>query len=147
MDKNLKVLELDKILKLLANEASSEEARNKALNLTPSNDIVKVNKLLKETFDAHMLIARFGSPSFGDVCNIKAQLERSKINSVLTMAEFLKIARLLRALRGLKEWKERSDGIKTVLDPMFNAINPNKYFEEKIFNSIISENEISVTNL
>lgn len=143
MDKNLKTLELDKVLNLLSKEASCKEAKDITKNLTPSNDIDKVNELLKETYDAHMLIGRFGSPSFSDICDVNSEIARARVNGMLTMAELLKIARLLKALRGLKEWRKKSDNLSTVLDPMFDVISPNKYFEEKIFNSIISDDEMA----
>ena len=65
MNKNLKALELDKILKKLAEETAFADAQQSALQLTPANDLYTVNKLLKQTDDAYVLSGRFGSPSFG----------------------------------------------------------------------------------
>ena len=143
MNKNLKALELDKILKKLAEETAFADAQQSALQLTPANDLYTVNKLLKQTDDAYVLSGRFGSPSFGGITNVVNSLKRAEAGGCLTMGELLKIAEALRVLRGLKQWREKCANIETVLDNHFNAITANKGLEEKIFTSIISDEEMS----
>ena len=143
MDKNLKAIELDKVLKKLAEETAFADAQQSALNLTPANDLYTVNKLLKQTDDAYVLSGRFGSPSFGGITNVVNSLRRAQAGGCLTMGELLKIAEVLRVLRGLKQWRDKSASIETVLDAYFNALTANKGLEEKIFTSIISDEEMS----
>ncbi|MEE0060277.1 MAG: endonuclease MutS2 [Acutalibacteraceae bacterium] len=143
MDRKLKAIELDKILKKLAEETAFADSKQAALELEPANDLYTVNKLLKQTDDAYTLSGRFGSPSFGGISNIVNSLKRAEAGGCLTMGELLKVAEVLRVLRGLKQWRDKSAGIETVLDSYFNALAPNKFLEEKIFTSIISEEEMS----
>ncbi len=143
MDKNLKALELDKILIKLSEETAFADAKQSALELRPANDLYTVNKLLKQTDDAYMLSGRFGSPSFGGITNVVNSLKRAEAGGCLTMGELLKVAEVLRVIRGLKQWRDKSSGIETVLDSYFNVLAPNKFLEEKIFTSIISEEEMS----
>lgn len=143
MDKNLKALELDKILNKLSEETAFADSKQSALELRPDNDLYTVNKLLKQTDDAYMLSGRFGSPSFGGITNVVNSLKRAEAGGCLTMGELLKVAETLRVIRGLKQWRDKSAGIETVLDAYFNALAPNKFLEEKIFTSIISEEEMS----
>lgn len=143
MDRNLKAIELDKILNMLAEETSFEDSKKSALELRPVNDLYTVNKLLKQTDNAYMLSGRFGSPSFGGITNVVNSLKRAEAGGCLTMGELLKIAETLRVIRGLKQWRDKSAGIETVLDDFFNSLVPNKFLEEKIFTSIISEEEMS----
>lgn len=143
MDKNYKALELDKILIMLSEEASSNDAKEEALRLTPSTGLFEVRALLKETEDAHMLSGRFGSPSFGGIKNTVNSLRRAQSGGSLTMGELLKIAEVLRIIRSLKQWRQKSAGIETTLDFRFNKLTPNKFLEEKITQSIISEDEMS----
>mgnify|MGYP002515941707 CR=1 FL=1 len=103
----------------------------------------KAQKLLQQTDDAYVLSGRFGSPSFGGITNVVNSLKRAEAGGCLTMGELLKIAETLRVIRGLKQWRDKSAGIETVLDSYFNALAPNKFLEEKIFTSIISEEEMS----
>lgn len=143
MERNLKALELDKILNKLAEETAFADAKQEALELRPANDLYTVNKLLKQTDAAYMLSGRFGSPSFGGITNVVNSLKRAQTGGCLTMGELLKIAEVLRVIRGLKQWREKSSGIETVLDSLFNVLTANKFLEEKIFTSIISEEEMS----
>ncbi len=143
MNKHYKVLELDKILNMLALETSCLDATQQALKIEPSLDYQEVLKLQEETKDAHMLIARFGSPSFGGVKNVTSSLARANAGASLTMGELLSIAEVLRIIRSLSQWRDKSINIKTSLDLLFENLTPNKYLEEKINNSILSENEMS----
>lgn len=138
------VLELDKILKALSEHASCEDSTDECLNLVPTFDKSKTDLLLTQTNDAHMLISRFGAPSFGGIKNCNNALERAKMGGVLNMGEFLSIGALLRVIRGVKEWKEHfSSGVITSLEGYFLSLVPNKYFEDKIFTSINSEDEMN----
>lgn len=67
MNKHLKTLELDKILSLLADEASTADAKELALELRPKTNPLETDELLKETEQAYILSGRFGAPSFGSV--------------------------------------------------------------------------------
>lgn len=144
-NKFYKCLELDKILSLLADETSMERAREAALTLEPSSGLFEANELLAETNDAHMLVGRFGTPSFGTVRDMTNALRRAQAGAVLNTLELLRIAELLRVIRSLEEWRKKSASIETKLDMRFNMLTPNKYLETKITSSILSEDEISDT--
>lgn len=141
--KHHKSLELDKILQMLAKDVACDDTRDIILNLEPQRDLYDVNNLLTETYDAHMLVGRFGSPSFNGLKNVSGALHRAKAGATLTPIELLHIANVLKTLRNLSEWRNRSVGIETVLDSRFDYLSPNKYLEDRINNSIISEDEIS----
>ena len=82
MEYNLKrsnhILELDKILKLLADETACEDAAALARALEPSSSLSEVNRRLAETGEAHSLMARFGAPSFGGLQNVTSSLRRAE---------------------------------------------------------------------
>lgn len=143
MNKNYKSLELDKVLDMLAQLTSFEDAKELALSLEPSYSLFEVNELIRETADAHSLSARFGSPSFGNLHNIKNSLRRAEAGAVLTPIELLRAANLLQVIRSVTEWRSKSASIETCLDMRFNALVPNKYLETKITSSILSEDEIA----
>ena len=143
MNKNYKSLELDKVLEMLAQLTSFEDAKALALALEPSYALFEVNELIRETSDAHSLSARFGSPSFGSLHNINNSLRRAEAGAVLTPIELLRAANLLQVIRSVTEWRSKSASIETCLDMRFNALVPNKYLESKITSSILSEDEIA----
>ena len=142
-EKNAKALEFDKVLEKLAEFTSCEDARENALNLRPESSLAMAQALLNQTADAHMLLARFGGPSFGGLKNVNNALSRANAGSVLNTRELLDIAGVLRVIRTLSQWRESNAGVHSVLDPLFNALAPNKYLETAIFNAIVSEDEIS----
>jgi len=142
-DKHLRVLELDKVLEMLAGECSCEDTAERARALRPLTDAGQVRELLQESWDAHMLLGRFGSPSFGGVKNVSNSLRRAQAGGVLTMLELLRIAEVLRMIRSLREWRSRCEGVVTSFDGLFMSLQPNRFFEEKIATSILSEDEMS----
>lgn len=144
-NKFYKCLELDKILLLLADETSIERSREAALALEPSSGLFEANELLAETNDAHMLVGRFGTPSFGTVRDMTNAIRRAEAGAVLNTLELLRIAELLRVIRSLEEWRKKSASIETKLDMRFNMLASNKYLETKITASILSEDEIADT--
>ena len=142
-NKSLRAIELDKILSRLAEKASFERSRELALSLEPQSDIKVVSGLLQETSDAHSLIGRFGAPAFGSIADPSNSLRRAQAGAVLTPIELLRIASLLHTIRTVSDWRDRASSEPTALDTRFNALTPNKYLEERISLSILSEDEIA----
>ena len=143
MNKHCISLELDKILKMLSDTASSADAKEMALEIKPQTDYFEVLELLDKTEAAYILIAKFGAPSFGGLQNVNNALSRANAGGSLSAGELLKIATTLKIIRGITIWHEKCAGMETALDDLFNSLYPNKYLEEKITNAIISETEIS----
>ncbi len=143
MNRNHKALELDKVLELLAKETSCDDAAVLARELTPSADLAEVRRRMADTAAAVMLMARFGSPSFGGARNVANALRRADAGASLSMRELLTIAETLRIIRSLYEWRSHCAGVETCLDDRFNVLTPNKYLEEKINGAILSEEEMA----
>ena len=136
-------VELDKILKLLSEQASSRDAAELALALQPSHSIDEVRRRLQETDDTFVMMAKFGAPSFGGLTNVANPLRRAQAGGVLNLSEFLQIGSVLRALRRISEWRKKSEGVHTTLDWRFEQLTPNKYLEEKIGSVVVSEEEVA----
>ena len=143
MNKHYTALELPKILEMLSNFTSCEDAREQAINLKPEHSLKMAEALLKQTDDAFMLMAKFGAPSFGGLKNVNNALSRASAGSVLNMRELLDIAEVLRVIRSLTEWRSKNAGVETVLDNYFGSMMPNKFLEQRITTAIISEEEMS----
>lgn len=143
MNKHYDALELGSVLNMLAQEAASDDAKNKAAELVPAADIGEAELLLSQTEDAFSLIARFGGPSFSGLKNVNNAVSRAAAGGELNTSELLSIAGTLRAVRSLYEWYGHCSSVGTKLDFFFDSITVNKYLEEKIFSSILSEDEIA----
>ena len=143
MNKHHLALELDKVLLRLADFTACPDAREMALTLQPETDVNLAGALLRQTVDAHTLLARFGGPSFGGLKNVDNALRRADAGSVLNMRELLDVAGTLRAIRGLSQWRDSNAGVETSLDTLFGALTPNKYLEDAITSAILSEEEMA----
>ncbi len=141
-DKSFKKLELDKVLQLLSQCAGSAEGKLACENLRPVSDLEEVNILLEQTTAASDLCTRKGNPSFAGVRDVSPSLERANMGGSLQPLELLQIAGVLRCARNIKSYTDEEEK-KTLLDPLFQALTPNKYLEDKISNTILSEEEIA----
>ena len=141
-EKSLLKLELDQVLSLLAECAGSTEGKAACLRLHPTSDLEDVQALLDETTAASDLCTKKGNPGFGEVRDVSASLERADRGGSLQPKELLHIAGVLRCARTVKGYVAE-DEKATVLDPLFQALSPNKYLEDKIFGAILSEEEIA----
>ena len=143
MNRQYPALELDKVLELLAQHTSCEDARLAALSLEPQSDLMSAQALMNQTRDAHMLLARFGGPAFGGLINVNNALYRADAGSTLSLKELLNVASVLHVIRTISQWRSTNEGVATVLDVYFNALMPNRFLEDSITTSIISEEEIA----
>ena len=143
-EKSLSKLELDKVLSLLADHASSQAAKDRCMAIRPSADADEIRHLLEETSAACKCITIKGSPSFGGLYDVGASLDRAYRGGCLSPEELLRIAGVLCAARQAKSYAEGEGAQEaSVLDLYFQQITSNKYLEERIFNSILSKDEIA----
>ncbi len=143
MNRDYIALDLDKVLEKLSSFVCSEDGKSEIEKLEPQTELSSAQALLNQTTDAHMLMARFGAPSFGGLKNINNALARANAGSVLSMRELLDVAEVLRSIRGITQWRSKNDGVRCSVDIFFDALTPNKYLEDKITSAIISEDEMS----
>ena len=127
MNKHYKALELDKILNMLADLTSCEDAREQALKTEPSFGLFEVQEQIKLTEDAFILSGRFGAPSFGGIKNPMSALRRGEAGGVMSTVELLRVAETLRIVRGVKEWRSKSASVETSRNMLFDRLSPNKY--------------------
>ncbi len=140
--KSLTKLELDKVLALLADHASSPAAKERCLAVRPLDDAEDIWLLQAQTSAACKLITLKGSPSFGGIVDVGASLSRADRGGCLSPEELLRVATVLKAARTAKEYAE-GDAVESGLDIFFRQLTPNKFFEERIFTSILSKDEIA----
>lgn len=141
-EKSLNKLELSTVLDKLAECAHSEEAKERCRKLTPLTDAEEILLLQQQTSAACKLISLKGSPSFHELKEIASSLERADRGGCLTPVELLRIAGVLRCIRNAKAYYN-GDYTQSNLDVYFQELSPNRYLEEKITNSILSEEEIA----
>ena len=140
-EKSIVTLELPKVLELLADEAVTEEGKERCLSLRPMTDPDDVRRALEETSAAVDMVSLRGAPYFGGVKPVASSLQRADMGGALNTRELLDIAAVLRCARSCIEYAAGGD--KTPLTPLFTALTAIRPLEEKISGSILSEEEIA----
>lgn len=143
MNKYYKKLELDKVLELLAEQTVSDGCRERALKLKPVTDFDKVTEELQKTDDAFTLSAKFGTPVFRKINDISGSLKRASTGSMLSFRELLDAAAVLRETAALCDWFSQCENMETSISEFFRGLFPVKRLEQRISESIISEEEMS----
>ena len=143
--KVLKTLEYPKIIRQLEEFAGSPPGKELCRGLLPSSDIEEIRALQTETSLALSLIFQKGSVSFSGVTDVRGSLKRLEIGGVLSPQELLAVCRLLEACSRVKAYGRRENGEETptVLDAMFDALQPLTPLANEIRRCIPSEEEIS----
>ena len=143
-ERSFNKLELDQVLELLAECAGSSQGKERCRLLRPTDDLEEVQTLLGQTTAASELSTKKGYPSFSEIWDVSPSLERADRGGTLQPVELLRIGAILRSARTVKSYVSE-DEQPTVLTPLFNALTPNKYLEDRIFGAILSEEEIADT--
>ena len=142
-EKSLKTLELPAVLELLAKEAVSEDAKQAALSLCPSDDIEEVRYRLGETSAARDMMTLKGSPGFSGIRDVRGAVGRADRGGMLNTMELLDVASLLRTAQSAVSYASSDKTDKTDIDHLFDSLVANKYLEGKISTCITGVDEIA----
>ena len=143
LEKSIQTLELPRVLAMLAEEAVTEEGKEVCRKVRPQTVVSDVARLQKQTSAAFQMLVKHGTPSLSGVRPVAAALQRADRGGSLNTRELLDIAQVLRCARHVREYGVGESGEKTVLDGYFHSLSPNRFLEEKISGSILSEDEIA----
>lgn len=143
--KALKVLEYDKIIQLLAEQATSDAGKKRCLELVPMTDKQLITDAQAQTADALSRIYRKGNISFGGLKDPGFQMKRLEIGGCLNATELLSICTLLEITRRAKAYsrENRDDLPADSLDVLFAGLEPLTPLLEEIRRCIPAEDEIS----
>lgn len=141
--KQIKTLELDKLLARLADCCGSAEGAEAARGLNPAVDFKTASGRLEDTGAAYTLSVKGGSPSFDGLCMPEEMLLRAKAGGGLMIPELLRVAGLLRSLRRLGGWRRDCGIPESRLDSLFEQVRSNKSLEDRITSSVANEEELA----
>ncbi len=86
-EKTYKVLEYDKIIEMLKDQASSQMTRRIISEMVPSSDPAEIREMLKETTEAAQIIVRKGPVPLGAFYDIEDSLHLSRKGGTLSMRQ------------------------------------------------------------
>ncbi len=144
-EKVLRTLEYTKIIGLLVEKADSVPGKKLCEELLPMVDIEEICKAQTETKDALSRLFQKGSTSFGGNYDIGFSLRVLEVGSTLSMAELLKVAKLLDNVNRIKAYgrREREDAPVDSLDEYFERLTPLTQLANEINRCILSEEEVA----
>ncbi len=141
--KTFKVLEYQKIIDMLVNQAAAEMTKAQLEKLKPSVDVREIRELQAETTEAVSVIMHKGAVPLGAFYDISDSLHLAKKGGSLSMRQLLQI------LYNVRVTREATVFLKSDLPPLpiINSIAEvmvlQKYLEENIDRCILSEDEMS----
>lgn len=141
-DASLKKVEYDQVLNLLADCAGSKEGKNACLAVKPVSDIDDVNLMLQETACAYGMSMQNGYPTFRELSDISAIIDRAQMSGCLQPAELLKVGGVLRCVRNVHAYLDNEDN-DNALAAYAASLTPNRFLEDSIYSAILSEEEIA----
>ncbi|MBQ2697407.1 MAG: endonuclease MutS2, partial [Clostridia bacterium] len=141
--KALVTLEYNKVIEKLKEQAACDGSRELAEQLLPASHPDEIKERLALTEQARLLIGRKGSPPIHGIRDVTEALQRAVKMAALSPRELLRVAALLRTVRGLKQYIEQDTEDTPALREMFSLLTPQKTLEDRISTAILSEEEIS----
>lgn len=143
--KSLRVLEFNKIVDILKTKVSSSLGLKYIENLTPSSDYEEVKYMLEETSQAQGILLKRGAVGLNGIHDIEDKAKIAEIGASLDPGSLIKIADTLRVARNLKNTLASSEEefIYPIIQGLSNSLYVYRDVEDKIYNAIVSEIEIS----
>lgn len=142
-ERHYRALEFDKILERLSALTACPDASELVKEMKPATGLFEAREMLGETLDAHGLLAKYGGPSFQGLENVNAKLRFANNGGTLSMGDLLSVGSTLKNLRLLSEWYGKCEETETTLSKYFDRIIPQRFLEEEIFTSILSEDKMA----
>ena len=132
--KSQRALEFDKILDKLSNFAKTEQSKRLCLNLTPSDDIVKIKKELQYTREAKFILDMPSDIPIEFVADI-SKIKKNMGASYLAEDELIDVAKTLKTSRLVKKFLTDNLEADAILNNLAQKLLADKMLEDKIFDT------------
>ena len=142
--KILTLLEFNKILDLLRDQAGSGLAKERIVQLEPMTNMRMAKDALTETTEAVSVIVHKGSIPVGEIGDISSIVSMARRGRCLSMRELLQVRTSIASSRAVKTFlkEDMPEGLK-VISEIAGLLDPQVKLEHDIYDAIISEDEMS----
>ena len=142
--KILTLLEFNKILDLLRDQAGSGLAKERIAQLEPMTNMRMAKDALTETTEAVSVIVHKGSIPVGEIGDISSIVSMARRGRCLSMRELLQVRMSIASSRTVKTFlrEDMPEGLK-VISEIASLLDPQVKLEHDIYDAIISEDEMS----
>ncbi|MFI8708059.1 endonuclease MutS2 [Bacillus sp. NPDC077411] len=145
LERTLRVLEYEKVKEQLLEHVASSLGRDKVKGLVPSTDYEEVVEMQETTDEAAKVIRLKGHVPLGGIFDVRPNVKRAKIGSMLSPHELLDIASTMYGSRQMKRFIEDmiENGVELpILDTYVARIISLYDLEKKITNCISDGGEV-----
>ena len=142
--KILTLLEFNKILDLLRDQAGSGLAKERIAQLEPMTNMRMAKDALTETTEAVSVIVHKGSIPVGEIGDINSIVSMARRGRCLSMRELLQVRASIASSRQVKAFlkEDMPEGLK-IISEIAGLLDPAVKLERDIYDAIISEDEMS----
>ncbi|MBR3331147.1 MAG: endonuclease MutS2 [Mogibacterium sp.] len=142
--KILTLLEFNKILDLLRDQAGSGLAKERIAQLEPMTNMRMAKDALTETTEAVSVSVHKGSIPVGEIGDINSIVSMARRGRCLSMRELLQVRASIASSRQVKAFlkEDMPDGLE-VISEIAGLLDPEVKLEKDIYDAIISEDEMS----
>ena len=141
-ERTLHVLEFDKIIELLKQEAATSVGADKVKWIKPSIDFAEVERLQAETDEAMHVIRLDKTVPFTNMADVSNSLKRCEIGGILNAEECNEIAQLIYAGRQVKNFIDHLEIDIPLLKGIVEGIFPFRELEKSISSKIDEYGEV-----
>ncbi|MFU0799257.1 MAG: endonuclease MutS2 [Xylanivirga thermophila] len=144
-DRSIRILEYHKIVKKVSEFAVSEIGKEIVETLKPYDDRQNIYMALRETSQAESILASLGGDPVGGFNDITGVLKRASLGSMLSPAEFLRIADVLKCAHRTKRYINEYPGVEdiSIIRDLSEKLYPQKELCEEILKCIEDEDNVS----
>ena len=143
-ERTFRSLDYYKILDKLSQFASGKRAKEEILALKPLSGVDIINAELDAVAEADVVLYKYAVSPMLALDDISDALGSSKVFGMLSMADIMKVGRVLRVSRTLQtQILKVPDDSVTILKDLARNIYVNKRLEDDIDRSFVSETEMS----
>jgi DNA mismatch repair protein MutS2 len=141
--KTYRVLEYNKIINQLKDEAASEITKKIISDLKPLVDVYLIEELLAETTESVSVIVRKGNLPLGSFYDTEDSLHLARKGATLTMKQLLQILYNLHVVRNVATFLKGDLPRLPIINEISELLSIQKNLEDNIDRCIISEDEMS----
>ncbi len=143
-ERNLKVLEYDKILKKLSEKAVCGKTKELILSLKPETNRIEAERLLAQTDEAFRFTVKHMEAPISPLSDVVPILKRAEVGACLSCREIKNIGHALRVTRLLKAYMQNHDEeYFPLLDLVSECMAPLPSLEREIDRCIISDDDVA----
>ena len=146
IEKYLNKLEFNKICEILKGYSLTYIGKDLITNLAPIVDKQDLEKALKQTTEASILLFRKGSIPISEIAVLTSHIKKLNSSMGLSIKELLDLGKILKISNDLKEYFNSSDiemDEFVNLKPLFENLYVNPSIEKEVLKAIIDEETIS----